>query len=149
VIHTDAGYFMYYTAAATQFGDTTIAVATSSDGTTWEKRAEPVIVADREWEHDSVDRPRAVVVGDRIAMVYAGGILTDRGLAWSDDGITWRKDGDAPVITDDAFPVSGRAWDAALIQRDGMLVYYLEIGVAVRESGTQVFRATASLEGQI
>jgi hypothetical protein len=77
-------------------------------------------------------------------MVYSGALLTSRGVAFSGDGVTWRRDGDAPAITDDDFPVDGGAWDAALIHRDGELTYYLEIGFATA-SGTQVYRATAQL----
>ena len=75
-------------------------------------------------------------------MVYSGLRLTDRGLAWSDDGMTWRRDGDVPVITAESFPIEGKAWDAALIDRDGTLYYYLEIGSATGTNGTQVYLAT-------
>ncbi|HET6744801.1 MAG TPA: hypothetical protein VFH90_03020 [Candidatus Limnocylindria bacterium] len=145
VVRTGDGYLLYYTALDREGGGTVIALATSPDGETWEKRAEPVLVADLEWESGRLDRPRAAVTPNGLAMVYAGGRLTDRGLAISADGITWQKLGSVPVISDDTFPVSGRAWDAALIYRDDVLAYYLEIGSASASSGTQVYRATAPL----
>lgn len=145
VIRNDAGYLLYYTAQDRDGGDSVIAVATSADGETWLKRSDPVLVADVDWESGKLDRPRAAVTPDGVAMVYAGGRLTDRGLALSADGIRWQKVGDAPVITTETFPVSGRAWDAALVYRDGGLVYYLEIGSASTSTGTQVYRATAEL----
>jgi hypothetical protein len=45
----------------------------------------------------------------------------------------------------EGFPVDGRSWDAALIERDGVLTYYLEIGTATASIGTEVYRATAPL----
>jgi hypothetical protein len=145
VIRTDAGYFMYYTAGKAPPTDGVIAVATSADGQVWEKHDEPVLVADQDWEFGKLDRPRAVVTPRGIAMVYSGRQLTDRGLAWSDDGLTWQKDGGAPVISAATFPVTGGAWDAALILRDEELVYYLEIGGGTPTTGTQVYRAVMSL----
>jgi hypothetical protein len=59
--------------------------------------------------------------------------------------VTWVRDGETPAITDDDFPVDGHAWDAALTYRDGVLTYYLEIGIATQAVGTEVYRATAEL----
>ena len=147
VVRTEAGYLLYYTAKAepSAFAPGTIAVATSTDGVTWERRPEPVLIADQSWEVGSVDRPRAIATDDGIVMVYAGRQLTDRDVAWSDDGLTLRKDGDAPLMTAADFPIAGGAWDAALIADEGQLVYYLEIGGGTRMTGTQVFRAVAPL----
>jgi hypothetical protein len=78
-------------------------------------------------------------------MVYAGGQLTDRGVAWSDDGVTWRRDGDVPAIEQNGFPVEGRSWDAALLERGGELWYYLEIGAASGTSGTQIYLGRAAI----
>jgi hypothetical protein len=77
-------------------------------------------------------------------MVYAGRDLTDRGVAWSQDGITWERDGEAPAITVDDLVVATHCWDAALIYRDDTLTYFLEIG-GTGSSGTQVYRLTAEL----
>jgi hypothetical protein len=66
-------------------------------------------------------------------------------LATSQDGVIWQKSGSAPVINQGMFPVIGGAWDAALIHRDGQLIYYLEIGGGTPSTGTQVYRAVADL----
>jgi predicted GH43/DUF377 family glycosyl hydrolase len=144
-IRTDAGYFLYYTALAEPRGAGVVAVATSADGLTWEKHEQPVLAADRDWEFGKLDRPRAAVTDHGIAMIYAGGQLTDRGMAWSDDGLIWRKVGDGPAITAASFPVTGGAWDAALLAQDNRLVYYLEIGGGTTATGTLVYRAVADL----
>ena len=65
-------------------------------------------------------------------------------MAWSTDGVTWTRDGDAPAISQETFPIAGRSWDAAIIYRDGLVQYYLEIG-GTGGTGTNVYRAVAEL----
>jgi predicted GH43/DUF377 family glycosyl hydrolase len=142
---TDDGFAIYYTGLDRPRGSGAIGLATSTDGATWTKHGAPILSAEPSWERGKLDRPRVARTSRGYAMVYSGGQLTDRGLAWSDDGITWRRDGEAPVIDQDDFPVDGRAWDAALLERDGQLRYYLEIGSASGTSGTQVYLARAEI----
>jgi predicted GH43/DUF377 family glycosyl hydrolase len=136
---------MYYTALAVPRGDGVIAMATSPDGSQWTKADEPVLGAESSWEDGSVDRPRVAATDAGLAMVYAGRDLTNRGIAFSDDGISWQRDGDLPVITQDDFPVDGRSWDATLLNVDGTLHYILEIGSGTAARGTELYLATASL----
>lgn len=145
VVVTDAGYAMYYQARATVQGTGAIAMATSPDGRTWTKREMPVLEATLPWERGSLDRPRVVATPAGFAMVYSGGRVSDRGLAWSDDGVEWRRDGEAPVITVDDLPIDGSAWDAALILVADHLIYFLEAGVTSAPAGTQVYRFRATL----
>jgi predicted GH43/DUF377 family glycosyl hydrolase len=147
VVPTTDGWAMYYTGTDTVGvgGAKAIGMATSTDGKTWTKRADPVLGASATWELGGLDRPRVAVTPDGFAMVYSGRQLTDRGLAWSTDGVAWTRAGDQPVITQDSFPVSGKCWDAALLYDSGTLTYYLEIGGGTKDTGTAVFRATASL----
>jgi predicted GH43/DUF377 family glycosyl hydrolase len=146
VVPTADGYAMFYTAFDRIGGTGVIGRATSPDGMTWTKDEAPVLVAERDWERGSLDRPRVAITPSGMVMVYAGDDLTDRGVAWSADvGATWRRDGDRPAITQGDFPIEGRAWDAAIVVREGTLIYYLEIGTASGPEGTQVYRATAEL----
>ena len=145
VVATDEGFAMYYSAFATNPRETVIARATSSDGLAWTKGDGPVFVPAARWERAGIDRPRVVPAGDRYVMVYSGSDLTDRGVAFSQDGIDWERDGGAPAIQMEGYPVDGRAWDAALVHRHGVLTYYLEIGVATATTGTEIYRATAPL----
>ncbi|HEX6140452.1 MAG TPA: hypothetical protein VF013_08345 [Candidatus Limnocylindria bacterium] len=147
VVRTDAGYLMFFTGLDERGanGAGSIGLATSSDGKSWVKRDEPVMTAQADWEDGSLDRPRVVSAGQGLLMVYAGRDLTKRGVARSTDGQAWQRDGDGPAITQDDFPADGRCWDAALINRNGALTYYLEIGSASAGRGTQVYRAVAEL----
>jgi hypothetical protein len=145
VVPTPTGWSMYYTTFATTRRAGVIARATSVDGITWTKDLASVLEPEADWEGPALDRPRVVAVPDGYLMVYAGIDLTDRGIAASTDGVTWTRLGDVPAITQDDFPVDGRAWDAALIHRDGVLTYFLEIGAGTQALGTEVYRATAEL----
>lgn len=145
VVPTEAGFAMYYATFERDRRSRAIARATSTDGRVWVKDSAPVLVPEARWEGQGLDRPRVVVVPDGYVMVYAGATLDHRGVAFSRDGLTWARDGETAALTPSDFPVDGRAWDAALIHRDGVLTYYLEIGIATQETGTEVYRATAEL----
>jgi predicted GH43/DUF377 family glycosyl hydrolase len=149
VVRTDDGYLMFYaafTTAGTRASGGTIALATSDDGLAWTKHETPVMEPEAEWEGANLDRPRVAVTPDGLVMLYAGQQLTEeRGVAWSQDGITWERDGDAPAITADDFPIDGNTWDTALRYADGTLTYWMEIGTASGSGGTQVYRATTEL----
>ncbi len=145
VVPTSDGWALYYSTYETNRRATVIGRATSADGASWTKDPEPVLVPEVDWEGTGLDRPRVVPVGHGFLMVYAGSDLTDRGIATSTDGVTWTRDGQLPAITMGDFPVTGRAWDAALIERDGELTYFLEIGAGTQALGTEVYRATATL----
>jgi predicted GH43/DUF377 family glycosyl hydrolase len=143
VATTDDGFAMYYTALGANPGEGVIGRATARDGLTWTKDDGPVLVPAAAWEGTGLDRAQVIRLGERYLMLYATEELTNRGAAFSDDGIDWQRDGDVPAITADDFPVTGRSWDGALIERDGVLTFYLEIGSPNPSSGTQVYRLTA------
>jgi hypothetical protein len=145
VVASTEGWAMYYSTFAANRRQGVIGRASSTDGVSWTKDAEPVLEPEATWEGTGLDRPRVVPVGEGYLMVYADTDLIDRGVATSADGVTWTRDGDAPVITRGDLPADGRAWDAALIERDGTLTYYLEIGPGTQALGTEVYRATADL----
>ena len=122
------GYLLYYGAVPLGAGPGVIAVATSADGRTWQRRPQPVLVPDRPFEASMVDRPRVTTTSSGFLMIYSGAPITNRGEAMSPDGITWIKAGDGPVISRPQFPIDGGSWDAALFGVGGRLVYLLEIG---------------------
>jgi predicted GH43/DUF377 family glycosyl hydrolase len=138
VVRVGDRWALYYAGFDRVHGGTgSIGVAFSLDGATWEKQPEPVLVATETWEGRLIDRPRVVATPGGLVMLYAGRDLNDRGLATSQDGVTWTSI-PGPNIEAADFPISGRAWDSALLYRGGQLDYFLEIGL----STTNVYRAT-------
>lgn len=63
-------------------------------------------------------------------MIYQGGTRVDtRGLAFSQDGVTWKKYSDNPILSTDEFPIPfARTWDTALVYQDGRYLYLMELG---------------------
>ena len=145
VVPTDDGYAMYYTGMEQMRGRGSIGLATSTDGIAWTKHEGPVLRAEEKWERLAVDRPRVVSTPAGLAWCTRAAALpinSSRGRRTGSRGVATAS---GPVINADAFPVKGLAWDAALIDIDGTLHYYLEIGAATGTGGTQVYLATATL----
>ncbi len=71
-------------------------------------------------------------------MVYQGGALIKRGLAFSPDGVRWVRHPDNPVLELKDFPFSGTMWDTNLLYQDGVYYYYTEIGSM---AGTDLYLA--------
>lgn len=126
VVWFNEAYHMYY-AATDADGTFSIGLATSDDGRNWQKNAEPVLVADREWENDLND-PRVVVTEDGLTMLYSSinsrGTFDGYGLATSIDGLNWEKGDDLFI---DARLVNGNVWFPELAYQDGEYFIYLEV----------------------
>ncbi len=143
VVATDDGWAMYYSAGANPRTSTgAIGLATSTDGVTWTKHGAPVLEVTADWEGGALDRPRVQRTDEGWIMVYTGRTLTERGLAWSDDGVSWTPDPANPVLTADDFPINGKTWDTALLWHDGVLRYYMEIGLGAGSQTTDIYLGT-------
>jgi len=140
VIRTDSDYVMYYAGSPKGLGGTMIGLAVSADGLQWEKyddpltigapfaESDPVLKPDESWTTDGVDRAGVVQTPEGWVMIYQGGALIKRGLAFSPDGIHWTPHPQNPVIELPDFPLSGTMWDTSLVFHDDIYYYYTEIG---------------------
>lgn len=143
VVKTDDGYFMYY--SAIYEGTWAIGMATSEDGITWTKYDDPettdapfaesdpiFTIAEDEaaWDGQNVHQPRVRHTEDGFVMLYRAfvGGQRDRsyGIALSEDGITWERAFDAPIISDEDVNRRG-LWFSELEYQDGVYYLYLEI----------------------
>jgi hypothetical protein len=139
VVKTEEGLVMYF--AGTYAFTTQIGRATSEDGLTWTKydnpetteppfhESDPVLLPGDEWDGGDVNRPEARLTPEGWVMLFVGNDLNQRGLAFSDDGITWTAHPNNPVITGDQFPLpNSTTWDTALLYNGDTYFYYMEIG---------------------
>jgi predicted GH43/DUF377 family glycosyl hydrolase len=157
VVRTEDGFVMFYSGFPGGFGaDPMIGRAESPDGITWEKyddpatteprfaASDPVFIPEEAWTTDGVDRARVQLTPEGWVMVYQGGTLVMRGLAFSPDGVRWVRHPDNPVLELKDFPFSGTMWDTNLLYQDGVYYYYTEIGSM---AGTDLYLAIH--EGEI
>jgi hypothetical protein len=114
VIATDGGYLMLYGGGSFTAPDrSAIGLATSVDGLTWTKVAEPVIEPGLCGAFDarSVAMPRFRLLENQLMVLYVG-LPTDTiaasvvGAAVSEDGRSWTCASPLPALTDDALPES-------------------------------------------
>jgi len=89
-----------------------IGLATSLDGITWTRSAQPVLRAERPWEKVAVMSPHVIFdqASDSYRLWYSGGDQYEPdaiGYATSPDGITWTKDPTNPIFG----ASSAGAWD--------------------------------------
>ncbi len=99
VIADENGYRMYYVGAAGEQKLGAVGLARSSDGITWVKDPEPVFAGEPEgWEEGAIARADVLVGPEGWVMTYAGRTGGNRGVAFSDDGITWERHPANPIF---------------------------------------------------
>lgn len=150
VLRTEDGYVMFYSAVPTTDRETgAIGRATSDDGITWTKGAEPVIEPGLcgGFDDRATHQPRVVVQPDRLVMAYAGyagapGSLPGVGYADSiDGGLTWSCEWPIEALDSTGLP-TGQVHTIAAFQRGervALLVEWLSNG------GTDVWLADLGL----
>ena len=112
VIATSDGYRMYYSGDsgdADARPDRQIGLATSADGETWDRSADPVfqLGAEEAWDGLRVFEPVVIPVSDGYVMFYGSSRHYEDertrtfmyGYAVSDDGLTWERPISAPLFT--------------------------------------------------
>lgn len=107
-IFHESQYHLFYRAVGQ--GDdwkSSIGHAISSDGETFERFSEPLLVGESETEHRGLEDPRITKIGDLFYMAYAAydGITPRLCVATSKDLRNWKKSG--PVFSDWNFDQAG------------------------------------------
>ncbi|HEV3004577.1 MAG TPA: hypothetical protein VGX78_08950 [Pirellulales bacterium] len=109
VVKQGGKYHMWYTGQAK--GKSWIGLATSEDGTTWERASDkPVLSPEQAWEREAVMCPHVMYEDRLYRMWYSGGEQYEPnaiGYATSEDGLTWTKHEENPVFR----PDSTSAWE--------------------------------------
>lgn len=114
--------------AATQQG---VARLTSADGLAWEADVKLVLTPgdDGAWDDGSLGFPSVAPYGDLLLMAYAGRRSVEPaslGLAVSEDGVTWRRHRDNPLVTPEVpfFDDNGLGAPSLLIDGDLLRLWY-------------------------
>jgi predicted GH43/DUF377 family glycosyl hydrolase len=120
VIKTDSGYLMWYT-DVTKF-PWVVRYARSDDGRQWNVSGEPVLNYTQPWEHHVLVYPTVIHVGGTFLMWYGSYSAADRqttalGFAVSDDGRTWHKHPNNPVLT----PDPSRPWESHYVTSESVI----------------------------
>lgn len=134
----DDGFVMFYAGGRSE-GPGAIGRATSADGATWVKDPGPVLtgLAAPSWEDGGLNRPGVVRRGDSWVLTFSrrtGGV---RGVAFSDDGRSWERHPDNPILDTADLP-RGALFMTSLVERDGDLVWFVQAGGSRTDSETYV-----------
>lgn len=105
VVAAGDGFMMAYDGASlTDSNSGSIGLATSADGMTWAKRADPIITPGfcGTFDARSVTQPRLVVADGVFLIAYSGNgdeaAPASIGLAWSSDGSAWNCATGSPIL---------------------------------------------------
>lgn len=133
VVYKDGLYHMWYTGQSNRISK--IGYATSEDGYIFNKRNEPVIINEKEWEKDSVMNPHVIYDEEEnvFKMWYAAGETYEPDViayATSKDGINWDKYSGNPILKAnenksalDSFKVGG--CDVHKLSNDSYIMFYI------------------------
>lgn len=136
VIQVGSSFKMWYACQNPALSGLSICYATSNDGMSWVKQSSAVLQPSG-WDHGGLYSPTVIYDGTIYGMWYTGGYNTGAatkiGYATSQDGISWTRDPNNPILS--AGP-SG-AWDAggvenqcAVAYNGGFLLYYDGFGTS-------------------
>jgi predicted GH43/DUF377 family glycosyl hydrolase len=120
VVKTEQGYRLWYTEPGRY--PWLIRHATSPDGRAWTVTEKPVLTISQAWEHDLQIYPCVLVVDGIYLMWYASYLeknhaTTAIGFAASNDGLTWHKHPDNPVLR----PDPARPWESHYVSSHSVL----------------------------
>ena len=100
VLFDGTTYHMWYAGVRTQWPDADIGYATSTDGVTWTKHPDPVLLREDTWDSGGVFPGAVVRDGTTYHMWYVNtsGSITQTGYATSTDGVIWTPYPGNPVL---------------------------------------------------
>ncbi len=93
VLKINGQYYMYYSSSPiNNYWDLKINLALSNDGIHWTKYSNnPILRATESWEGVGISYPSVIYDNNRFVMIYQNTDRTKLGIAYSNDGINWKK----------------------------------------------------------
>lgn len=133
IIHETNGYKMYYVGWSNQNGNWHIGLATSIDGISWTKYPNPVMYGTSGWEYQII--PASILKIDNTYYLYYHGRnypSYNIGLAFSNDGISWTKYSQNPILSPTASWEGTGVFHPGIIRENGIfkMVYMNSVGTA-------------------
>ncbi len=103
VLKINGKYYMYYTSSPFGYYDNMrINLAISSDGINWIKYStNPILKPTENWEGVGINFPAVIYDNNHFIMIYNNADRTKFGIAYSDDGINWKKSLKPTLTTQD------------------------------------------------
>jgi len=101
VLKINNKYYMYYS-VSTAASKRVVCLAFSDDGVKWTRYANnPILKVTEKWEGVGAYYPSVIQDQNKFIMVYQNYLesATALGIAYSSDGITWTKDSNNPIFT--------------------------------------------------
>lgn len=100
IIKSNGIYYLYYTGFSSQNGPWHIGLATSTDGTNWTKREEPVLRAGSGWEFQVI-ASSVVKKGNQFLLYYTGRSYPQYkiGVATSENGVDFVRNPANPILS--------------------------------------------------
>ena len=146
VIKDGNTYKMYYLGYSDPEGQFQIGLATSSDGKVWQKYSTPVLVGSSYWERQI--SPHAILKIDSLYYLYYIGrsnVNQDKiGLALSNDGITWLKYSENPVlVATQIWEGTGISWPSIVHENGTFSMVYMSTSY-----GANAFGMATSYDGK-
>lgn len=131
-------YKMYYLGYSDPEGQYQIGLATSPDGKVWQKYSTPVLVGSSNWERQI--SPHTIIKKDDLYYLYYIGrsnINQDKiGLALSNDGITWLKYSENPILAaTQMWEGTGISWPSIIYDNGIFTMVYMNTSYGVNAFG--------------
>ena len=138
VIKDGETYKMYYLGYSDPDGQFHIGLATSTDGVVWQKYPTPVLVGSSYWERQI--SPHSILKIDNLYYLYYIGrsnVNQDKiGLAISNDGISWSKYSENPVlVATQIWEGTGISWPSVIYEDGIFSMVYMNTSYAANAFG--------------
>jgi predicted GH43/DUF377 family glycosyl hydrolase len=121
ILKDDNGYKMYYAGCSSYNSVRNVGLAFSTDGLHWQKSDKPVFTALP--EETSISATAVVKKGSMYYMYYSTNLMKI-GVAVSQDGISWERNGTPALETSQSWEASGIVYPAVIVDGEKFVMIY-------------------------
>jgi len=144
IIKSNGVYYLYYTGFSSQNGAWHIGLATSTDGTNWTKREEPVLRSGSGWEFQVI-ASSVIKKGNQFLLYYTGRSYPQYkiGVATSENGVDFVRNPAYPILS----PTLG--WEGSMNSTGSVIIEgdSLKMVYSARQGNNTYFGMAKSVNG--